>query len=591
MRVMNDSPVSRALTNSLTPQTSATEALDELRHLLLGPEQAQLRQLQERLDTLRIRPEDVSRVLPEAVLLRAGQDQQLTDALLPTVEEAINSSVRRNPRTLVEALFPLMGPAIRKAVAHRLRSMIASLNRTLAVSTSLRGLKWRLEALRTGVPFAEVVLLHTLRYRVEHAFLIHRQTGLLLQHVKAESVRALDAEMISGMLTAIQDFVHDSFGVHEGEALETIQVGDLTVCIEQGPHAILACVIQGIPPPELKGICEDALAHIHGECWQILLAFAGDATPFEGTKSDLEACLQSRYEAEESRTSPLLWVVLAVLLCSLGFWSVSVIRANQRWAIYLEKLHAEPGIVVTAAEKRGGQYFIAGLRDPLAADPLQFLQDAHLSPTQVMSRWEPYLTLNPTVVLARAKTILEPPDTVDVRLDNGVLEATGAAPRPWIDAAQRLARAIPGVMHVRLEQVVDLTHRELLSLKQAIEQSALYFMVDTTDLVPGQEEVLQSLRATVQKLFNMAQRAGYEAHLHIIGHTDKTGSERRNRQLSQARADRVRAVLTSDDIAGTHVRAVGIGSREVLREETTEADRQMNRTVTLRVLLIELPER
>ena len=172
--------------------------------------------------------------------------------------------------------------------------MIASLNQTLAVSVSLRGLKWRLETLRTGLPFAEVVLLHTLRYRVEQVFLIHRQTGLLLQHVMTESARGLDAEMISGMLTAIQDFVRDSFGVHEGEGLETVQVGDLTVWIESGPYAILAYIVQGTAPPELKGICEDALAHIHGEYWQALPAFEGNAAPFEGTRSHLEACLSPK---------------------------------------------------------------------------------------------------------------------------------------------------------------------------------------------------------------------------------------------------------------------------------------------------------
>src|SRR5262245_3548821 len=207
MGATHDSPTSSAFTTSPTPQTSATELLDELRHLILGLEQAQLRQLQERLDNLRVRPEDVSQVLPEAVLHCAYQDNQLTNALMPIVEEAIQSSVRRNPRILVEALFPLIGPAIRRAVAHRFRSMIASFSQALAVSVSLRGLKWRLEALWTGRPFAEVVLLHTLRYRVEQVFLIHRQTGLMLEHRTAGSVPGLDAEMISAMLTAVQDFV------------------------------------------------------------------------------------------------------------------------------------------------------------------------------------------------------------------------------------------------------------------------------------------------------------------------------------------------------------------------------------------------
>jgi hypothetical protein len=591
MGAMHDSPSRSALTTPPTLQTSPTETLEVLRHLILEPEQSQLRQLQERLDNLRVRPEDISQVLPEAVLHRARQDNQLSNALLPTAEEAIQSSVRRNPRTLVEALFPLMGPAIRRTVAHLLRSMIASLNQALAVSVSLRALRWRLEALWTGVPFAEVVLLHTLRYRVEQVFLIHRQTGLLLQHVMAESVRVLDAEMISGMLTAIQDFVRDSFGMHEGEALKTIQVGELTVWIERGPYAILACIMRGTPPPELKGICEDVLAHIHGEYWQALQAFDGNAAPFEGTKSHLEASLQARYEAEECRTSPLLWGVLAVILCGLGFWSFSAVRASQRWATYLEMLHVEPGIVVTVAEKRGGKYFIAGLRDPLAADPQQLLQDAHLSQIQVMSRWEPYLALDPTFVLVRAKTILEPPDTVDLRLAGSVLEAIGAASRRWINDAQWLARVIPGVMHFRLEQVVDLTQRELFGLKEAVEQYSLNFVKDTTRLVPGQEELLRSLSVAVPQLFKVAQQAGYEARLHIIGHADKTGSEARNQQLSQERAERILTVLTSDDIPRTQMRAVGVGSREPLHEATTEADRPTSRRVTLRMVLSEMPGR
>ena len=56
-----------------------------------------------------------------------------------------------------------------------------------------RSLKWRFEAWRTGRPFAEIVLLKTLVYRVDQVFLIHKETGLLLQHVVADEVRAKDA--------------------------------------------------------------------------------------------------------------------------------------------------------------------------------------------------------------------------------------------------------------------------------------------------------------------------------------------------------------------------------------------------------------
>jgi outer membrane protein OmpA-like peptidoglycan-associated protein len=591
MGAMHDSPTNSALKTSSTLQTAPAGALEALRHLILAPEQSQLRQLQERLDNLRMRPEDVSQVLPQAVLHRTRQDNQLTDALLPTVEEAIQSSVRRNPHTLVQALFPVMGPAIRRAVAHRLRSMLDSLGQTLSVSVSFRGLKWRLESLWTGVPFAEVVLLRTLRYRVEQVFLVHRPTGLLLKHVVAESVQAPDAEMFSGMLTALQDFVRDSFGVQVGDGLEAARVGELTVCVEQGPHAMLASIVRGTAPPELKSVCEDALSRIHGEYWQALVAFDGETGPFAGTRHDLEACIQSRYEAESRRISPFLWGVLVVILCLVGWWGMATVRADQRWATYLEKLHAEPGIVVTAAGKRGGRYFITGLRDPLATDPRLLLSRAQLSPLHVASRWEPYVALDPAFVLVRARTALQPPDSVQLRLDDDVLEATGAAPRQWINDARLLARVIPGVMQVRLEQIVDLTSRELLALKETVEQSSLSFVKDTTQLVPGQEEAVGNLSLTLRQLFRAAQHAGYEVRLQIIGHSDGTGSEGRNRPLSQKRAERMLTLLTSDDISEAHVRAIGVGSREPLRDEMTQHDRTANRRVTFRVVLLEMPGR
>ena len=36
-------------------------------------------------------------------------------------------------------------------------------------------------------------------YRVEQVFLIHRKTGLLLQHVRAQSTEVADAQMVSAM--------------------------------------------------------------------------------------------------------------------------------------------------------------------------------------------------------------------------------------------------------------------------------------------------------------------------------------------------------------------------------------------------------
>ena len=286
------------------PAADGAEALMELRHLLVGPEREQLGKLQERLDNPVVHAEDISRILPDAIIARARQNGDLASALASTISESIKASVKKNPQPLVDALFPVIGPAIRKSISDALQRMVQSMNQTVEYSLSAKSWRWRLEARRTGKSFAEIVLLHTLVYRVEQVFLIHRNSGLLLQHVTADSVAAQDGDMVSGMLTAVQDFVRDSFGARENETLDDLRIGERTVWIEQGPQAVLATVMWGIPPRELKSKLQEVCEQIHHDQGPALAAFEGDTAPFELTRPALERCLiQAR---QESRPSPML---------------------------------------------------------------------------------------------------------------------------------------------------------------------------------------------------------------------------------------------------------------------------------------------
>lgn len=278
------------------PQIVTDDAkLDELRGLLLRPEREQLDELDQRLRDDALRTDDVARVLAEAILLRAQEDEALSRALIPVVLDALKIAVRDEPEGVAEILHPVMGPSIRKSIAQALASMTQSLNRTLSNSLSPRGIRWRIEAWRTGKSFAEVALLHSLVYRVEQVYLIHGETGLMLHHLVAPDVEAQDADTISAMLTAISDFVHDSFGARAGQALETMQVGELTVWVERGPLAAVACVIRGSAPEELRETLTDVTARVHGRMRTPLERFDGNAAPFALASPLLEECLDARY--------------------------------------------------------------------------------------------------------------------------------------------------------------------------------------------------------------------------------------------------------------------------------------------------------
>ncbi len=580
--MQSDAPV---VVDQDLPDSSSTDeqSMAELRTLLLGPAEGQIAEVHERLTNPRRQLEEVSHVLPAAIAVRSREDDELTDALAPTVAAALERSVRKDPQPLADAIFPIMGPAIRKAIATALSGMVQSLNQSLTYSLSITGLKWRLEALRTGKSFAEVVMLHTLLFRVEQVFLIHKETGLLLHQASALGTQSQDADMVSAMLTAIQDFVHDSFTTPKGDDLETLKVGELTVLIERGPLAVLAGVIRGNAPQDLTGVFQETLERIHLQFGVALNEFKGDAAPFAATAPLLEDCLQAHYDSQQQpstagRKLTPFTVIVSILLLALASWGFFWLRDKRRWDAYVEKLRNEPGIIVAETGKRDGKYFLSGLRDSLARDPQLVLRDSRIDPRTVVSHWEPFQALTPEFVLARARNLLTPPATVRLSLKDGVLEAEGFASHQWVTETRRSARFVPGLAGLRDDRLLDLNR---------IEDPLLMFVFDRSDLVPGQTERFNLLAADIQRLQAQAEALQKNMRLEISGHTDGSGTEARNTTLSQERAQAVASELEARLPKWTNLTIKAVGSKERIREEITEADRATNRSVTFRVIATE----
>jgi outer membrane protein OmpA-like peptidoglycan-associated protein len=572
--------------------TEGPDPIGELRRLLLVPEHAQVAKIQERLDDPEIHAEDVSRVLPEAIAIRATKDRELTRVMLPTIEEAILSSVRRDPQVLVDALFPVMGPAIRKAIASALASMIESLNETLERSFSVQGLKWRWESWRTGKPLPEVILLRTLVYRVEQVFLIHRKTGLLLAHVSATSAGVQDADMVSGMLTAIRDFVQDSFGGSREQSLDSFKVGEMTVRIEQGPEAVLAAVIRGNAPPELRSLLTETVEAIHLDQADALANFQGDASPFERSRPRLEACLKrqqltraDRGPGAGTRKAPRTYLrtALAILLIGVAVWSFFALRRSARWQGYLGRLAVEPGIAVIDSGRRGGKYFVTGLRDPLATDPKAMLAESEISSASVVGDWKPYQALHPKFIVARARRVLDPPSTVTLRATDGALLATGTAPHRWIEEARVRSRVFADVARFDDSGVTDSDLSGLEALRREIQDRPVSFAVASADLRPRDAVRLEALSRDLSRLAGMAVGMGKTLQVTVTGRGDSTGTEDVNRSISRQRAERVARALALGNARSVTFVVRGVGSSEPLRREVTEEDRELNRSVTLSV--------
>ncbi len=476
------------------PATNGRNAGDdrfpELRALIVGPELEDIRLLQQRLNDPNIRAEEVGHILAEAVRMQTSGGTALRHALQPIIEQSIRTSVQRDPGILSDALFPIIGAAVRKAVASALQTLLQTLNGVVEQRFSFRSLAWRWEAVTTGKSFGEIVMLRSLLYRVEQVFLIHRETGLLLAHRVAETAVVKDADMVSGMLTAIQDFVQDSLGANQADKLETARVGEFTVWIQHGPSAILAGFLSGSPPQGLESVLQSVLETISSEYAEELADFNGNVTPFESCQPLLAKCFMGQAPPSKRRLSPLLWLVPSAAVVALAVWAFFSIRETLRWNDFIRQLREQPGIELTQAEKRGRGYFVSGFRDPLreqlrVADPSSLLAKAGISPNRVQFHWDNY--------------------------------QSGQEPFAPL--------------------------REFLRVKEKVEGSTLHFESDSAQLSREQIDELVGSASDIRSLFNLGAKIGKTAALLIEGHTDDSGSEARNARLAEARALEVKKML------------------------------------------------
>ncbi|MCA9422834.1 MAG: hypothetical protein KC592_17580, partial [Nitrospira sp.] len=554
-RTRRSSPVSPPLEYA----KEGTEDFSVLRRLLLAPEQVQLDRLRQRLDTFVVGPEEVSHVLPDAIRLRAQQDNRLLASMVPITQEALALSIKQSPQLISDSIAPILGSAIRKALSRAMREMLQSLNQTLEYSMSWQGLQWRWEAWKTGRPFVEVVLLHTLRFRVEQLFLIHKKTGLLLNHVMAEGISSQGEAAISGMLTAIQDFVRDSFQQSQDEGLESLRIGDLTVWIEQGSSAILATVIRGTPPVKLRDVLQNTLDSLHAQYSDSLKNFQGDTAVFLETRPFLEDCLQAQFVKKQKGLPVAFLVLCALLLALLGWWAYHASLHHQQWTEFLKRIGAEPGIVVTSIQEEEGRRVLHGLRDPLAVDPERLLEEMGYSSNAVGFHLEPFIALTPEMVHKRAIQVLQPPESVEVSIEGNRIVLMGESSHRWISRVDQSAMAIPGVSEISMERLIDTDVKQFETLRNALEQQAIFFL-EGQGRLPDRELVkTQQVKHILQELDKEAVKLGRELSIDVMGYSSPVGSQSINLLLSEMRAKKVLDILSEPPYQVLKLAAMGKG--------------------------------
>jgi hypothetical protein len=270
------------VTGALAPADFAPAELallDDLRAIVAGPDRQRLAALEARI---------------AEVEHRTGDHEALVAAVSPILSDAIRKQVREDRDAMIESLYPLIGQLISRAVAESIRDLARTIDRRMRTSFSPAYLLRRAQARAAGVSDAELALRDALPFRVSELLLVHRESGLLLLHLPTgagENTGGDNADLISGMLTAIRDFAQDAFGRGQEGGLDEIQYGNRRILIEASQHIYLAAVVDGVEDAGFRDRLREVALEVENAYNDVLKRYDGDAARFQAAEPQLASLL------------------------------------------------------------------------------------------------------------------------------------------------------------------------------------------------------------------------------------------------------------------------------------------------------------
>lgn len=570
-------------TDAATDHADSEQQLEKVRTLLLGKENSRItKSIQKDARSL------VADVITEALHDRQKKDNSVNKVLQPFVEESVKQSVAHNSEQLVSSLYPLVGSLVRKSVAAFLSDFMEKTNQLLENSLTIKGLKWRFKARQSGVSYAQYAASQTFVYRVEHVFLIHRETGLLLNTVALDHESKSNADIVSAMLTAINDFVGDSFlSDQEGqkEQLQSVSTDNFNLLIKPGPSALVVAAVSGNPPQSISNQLQLTLENIHSLYFDELNRFNGDNKDFNSADNLLRDCLLSEQKeivAKQKKTPWLAWLIVLLVVIYVGYQSFNWFKSAQLHEKIMQ-LDSQPGIIIKQLKiKQLDDITLDVLRDPDALNIHDWLKDNALNPAQLTITERNYHSLDQQILQQRAQRIVSVYPNISASWKNHSLMLTGTI--DLIKTEQlRNTLAIAGFTegeNLNTEQLnlvsntPSSTHKEIKQqlfdqLVGRIASIQLNFSVASENITPQMQPSLQRLYLYIQQLTPIAKELNIDFGLLILGSSDNTGNKSTNNILSMKRANNTAEILQRKGIAKDRMYVVGLGQIDIKNISST----------------------
>jgi len=494
---------------------------------------------------------EVAEAIHRQIKLKKGA---LAEAISSEMGEAIRRQIMLEREEMVDALYPVIGNTITKYMSEEIRNINAKVEQ----SFSLEGIARKIRAKLQGVSEAELILRDAASFTVKAAFLIHKESGLVIAEAQQPHSSPLESDMIGGMLTAIRSFANDCIAQADAgniAELNEIEYDTFKLVLEVAGYCYVALVVKGT-------ITKSYVNHMRLVMVGLIQNYAVAIKDFDGDPSTIPEDISieisslvpdpieiSQQQAQDSKHPPALLVFLI-----LGVLVGVMVWARQAWqhrveATVLRKIDAIPELTAyqIGVEAKGSRLELSGdlpsqsLQEKLLEVVTPIVPDREIVDRTQLAIFEPdEATIRAEVDRLTALLNRTLPATVVTHYQDRRITLKGWAEDEAVLAAIGGAfDAIPGIRSVSSALLIDAPPDKI----------RLYFELGETAPIAIGERKLESIERFLEQFPQL--------QLEIIGHADRIGSTEQNRKLAQARADQIRQLLMDRGIIADRLTAKG----------------------------------
>ncbi len=303
--------------------------------------------LQERLDSLNDQLQSefdqlVPRITTSLNTIIANKNQEshqdMAEAIGPIMADSMRVQIRLSRLDAIDSLYPIIGETVQKSVSEFVRELQRNIDARLRAALDTQSIRRTIEARIRGVSPAELAFRDAIPFVVQDIFLIQPESGLLLAHVDSDNSGGDDSDLISGMLTAIRDFVHDSFGQNQDSgSLDEIQYGEQRIIIQSGPNAYLAVVISGIESEGMRAYLRQFMSDLHINYGMVLRDYDGNLETIQEITPSVSELATNLMNRTESLPKPMGRVQKTALM-GVGFLGLLFLFLSCFYLIFTIKL-------------------------------------------------------------------------------------------------------------------------------------------------------------------------------------------------------------------------------------------------------------